>query len=1050
MSEEELFEHALKRISVQAFDALLTCGVRSLDGFLHLTSENMQQAGLSNRIASELSNIQLQFSKYKIKADHQNTDIYQDDIVAQAVLQEQQELNQETGRPLDLKTCTPIPSELLESFPRARKIRCSPRYSEHWSSDPADWSLLSRTLPDLFWVTLLSSTVPSYGENVIIGDLGIPASDMCKLHEVVLLPEDTVDLLFSISLGYLLLVNISDYTFSIILEYLELLSGCQNLSKTFALNAKVSDTPVFADIKTDIIAEFRVPIFLCKNLFESSEDTNKLITWGYIAKISERKIIKQYGFTLHGLKVIKHLWLLKEHALKLITRISTGISADAYSSFGKLTDEFVRSLMKKDYHYTVLMGRLGFLDERKWTLEELGQQLNLTRERIRQIEKIYTPVLEKPKVLERLNLLWYAVEEVLTMGGGVCCVSEIVNLLKDYWKWTTIPSDEALASLISLSTNYEVVWAVPIRIIMPKHRCVTCAVIGPVLTKAVEVQPNGTFPFENATSLMIEFCHGHKCEKSAEIVKFSNGYIHFLDDAIEEILADESNIYTQYAWGVKYGMRRTALVEQIIFNSGKAMHFKEVHIEVNKERTAHAQLSDRSIYGNLERSSALLLWGPGTFIHKDFISLPIPLLSEIENDIISRLNTQNIPYLCITGIFEVYKTKLLAQKVPNANALYSCMRITNNNLLDCPDYPYVLKRNGEGLRLPIPLVLEAYILEQEGAVTLSLIKNYAINNLCVNEAVFMISHLPGIPNLLRISSGNYIHLRHLGISEGQLTPIIDHLRELLEKHDHVAANLLFNERRISCRLLGISTPILLFSIIQMFYSDEFDLSRFPSIRLSDASAENNRASGVSLEVVAYIRNKSLPCSFLELYKYFVDKLGYNQNTVNYIMYQYKNILRYSTGVMVHLESLNWTKEKQSVLETLAMNCLNDRNNSGKTFGLISHIFEYMYDNLPDLPEQIAWTPTLIGELLLSEEKFRIVGTSRDAFVSVPNFFSIETLDDLLYYILNTEYDGAANIDQFISDMREAGILVKSLTPLMLGAESRVVIDGSVVKLARLN
>ena len=48
MSEEDLFEHALKRISVQAFDALLTCGVRSLDGFLRLKSEDMHQAGLSN------------------------------------------------------------------------------------------------------------------------------------------------------------------------------------------------------------------------------------------------------------------------------------------------------------------------------------------------------------------------------------------------------------------------------------------------------------------------------------------------------------------------------------------------------------------------------------------------------------------------------------------------------------------------------------------------------------------------------------------------------------------------------------------------------------------------------------------------------------------------------------------------------------------------------------------------------------------------------------------------------------------------------------------
>jgi hypothetical protein len=96
---------------------------------------------------------------------------------------------------------------------------------------------------------------------------------------------------------------------------------------------------------------------------------------------------------LQGIKAIKHLWLLKEHAFKFIKRISEGLPTEAYSSFSNLADTFVRSIIKKDYHYSVVMGRLGFLDERKWTLEELGQRLNLTRERIRQIEKMYMPVL---------------------------------------------------------------------------------------------------------------------------------------------------------------------------------------------------------------------------------------------------------------------------------------------------------------------------------------------------------------------------------------------------------------------------------------------------------------------------------------------------------------------------------------------------------------------------------------------------------------------------------------------------------------------------------
>ena len=61
---DEPFERALKRISVQAFDALLTCGVRGLAGFMRLTTEDLSQVGIPPRIITELMGIQLQLSDW--------------------------------------------------------------------------------------------------------------------------------------------------------------------------------------------------------------------------------------------------------------------------------------------------------------------------------------------------------------------------------------------------------------------------------------------------------------------------------------------------------------------------------------------------------------------------------------------------------------------------------------------------------------------------------------------------------------------------------------------------------------------------------------------------------------------------------------------------------------------------------------------------------------------------------------------------------------------------------------------------------------------------
>ncbi len=171
----------------------------------------------------------------------------------------------------------------------------------------------------------------------------------------------------------------------------------------------------------------------------------------------------------------------------------------------------------------VLKGRLGLLEGRKWTLEELGQRENLTRERIRQIEKKLKYILRRRKAKKRLSFLWLALDEILTTGGGVCCVAEIADSLKKRLGWTTLPSDEALASLISVSSNYEVVWATPIRIIMPSHKCVSCTKIGPALTKAVENQETGALSFEEALGTMKDFYQCKICEKYQKTLNFQMG-----------------------------------------------------------------------------------------------------------------------------------------------------------------------------------------------------------------------------------------------------------------------------------------------------------------------------------------------------------------------------------------------------------------------------------------------------------------------------------------------------------------------------------------------
>jgi len=1154
-SKQSLFEYTLRCMSTQAFDALLSCGVRDLTGLLGLTVEGLRQAGIPSRITAELMLIQLQLRE-QTQSSQQKNGSGQDTAIDKSIPEERQEPNdarsisvpkllQDTQIPKDLMnnlstraqdalvreeilTCQRLlqfqekdltnltevgkktlyeilhlQEKIAQLHPELRQIlvktaqneepKCDHRTSfspwraaylppcrEHRVSDPAEWSLLSRTLPEIFNVTLPHSSSSIDAAQFTINDLGIPPIDVDRLRGMVLFPEDPADVLFSISVSYLLDASIGDKTLSIILDYLARICG---FTDRFHIIENLSDIAIFADIKTSLFEEFLLAEFSNLGSILTSVLNAPITKVGDIEKMSERSIIERCGFTIQGLKALQCIWKIKGQALKIEKAMPQGLPVEAYVGFEPLVDAFVQSVVgygafgktsklnmassagndlrlqacrflratptSTKRHYNLLKGRLGWLDGRKWTLEELGQRENLTRERVRQIEQKLMSFLQKPRTLERLYRLWLAVNEAVTAAGGVCWVAEVAESLRKRWQWPTLPSDEALATLIDLSSNYDVDWTPPIKIIMPHCKCVSCTEVGTALAKTVETQPNGMLPFGQAFSIMGEFCQGQPCYKSSSVLQFSTAYLHFLADAIENIEADDIGFYTQYAWGIKYGKSRTLIVETVLRDAGRAMHFTEVRAEVNKDLSIYQQLSERNIYGYISRAPNLLLWDRGTYIHRDHISIPFNIIAKIEKDLITRLE-ENIPYLSVSGIFEKHKDDLLTLGVPSESALYSCLRESNSQALVYPEYPYIMRRESHEPRLPLQLVLEEFVLDQERMVTLDQIRKYAVDKLCVYEPLFTAYYIQHIPNLLRVDHGKYIHLYQLEIHKDKLEPIIAHLNILLSSSNHVSAIKLFNDKKITCKLLGITTPISLFSIIQIFYSDQFNLSRYPSIRLPAGIADGGRSNGVVSEVIRYIREKETPCSFAELYQHFVDDLGYEQMSLHHLFYSCNEIIRYSRGVVVHIETLAWTEGKQAVLELLAASHLRNRESSGKAFGLISNLFEYMYDQLPELPPHISWTLTLVNELLSRGENYRILGTQRNAFVSVPNSYGIENLDDLLYYILDAEYEGAANIDHFLSDMREAGIMKKNLTSLMLGSDSRVVIDGNVVQLARLH
>ena len=942
------------------------------------------------------------------------------------------------------------PQKARDPFFYLHRLDCT-QTDERKVTDPAEWSVLSRTLAEVFEIeqTLLCQPdTAAATDQLLVSSLPFLPRHIDILRGIAIFPDDPITVLFSVSLGYLLQANIDDALLFCILDYLAHASG-YNDGTPLTISATVRDTPIFFDVPVSTISELRIAHPLQIESRETQTMPAQIMTWGEVAQLSERGIVRDYGFTTQTLKTIRHIWNLKLPALKQISQCSHELPIDSYCSFDQLIHDFINGVAMDEREWRILNARLGGVDGRKWTLDELGKIDGVSRERIRQIEHRRMRQLTSDQSINKLTRLWLALEEILSVKGGVCFARDVAVYLGEQWGWSSLPSAEAVASLVNLSSKFTVVGPSPLRLVSPGHPCVNCQQIRTTLLDAVGDTADGELSFEDAIRILHDFCTQRHCGISSGVPWFSNGFIHFIADAHEDIVANDTLPNAQDTWAIKYRKpKRSIVIEKILLDASRPMHLTEVCTAMNKDMPENMKFSVGNVYSFMNASPNLLFWGRGTYIHRNHVAIPVALLREIEIDIIDRLNG-DIPFISVNGIFEQYAEKLTSLGVPNASALYSCLLESKHPALQYPRYPKVMQCGFDVNPISFPRLLESFILSHQRVVTWEELREYAVERLCMNELLLRMNYLSNIPNVLHVKRGKYIHLQYVGVEKDQLTPIIDHLTMLLGTFRHISVIKLYNEQREICRKLGITTPLLLFSLLHELYADQFDLSKYPSICLLGARASTKRSVNIVAEVRRYLLQKRTPCSVAELYEYFCESLGYEKTSIYRINFDFR-VMRYNETMVVPLGVIEWTAEKQLALEAMAAKHLCDRQRAGIPFGLASIIYEDLCDQLPLLPEQIHWTSTLIRELLSRVGNYHIIGSQRNAFVIIPNENGIESLDDLLYHMLVTKYEGAANMKTFVTDMRNMGILERRLTSLMLGPESRVTIDGDVVRVSELH
>jgi len=700
-------------------------------------------------------------------------------------------------------------------------------------------------------------------------------------------------------------------------------------------------------------------------------------------------------------------------------------------------EKWISEISKKYEQQKAFMLRMGMLGNRPMTLEQIGTELGeITRERVRQIiDKIENKARHHVHANKLQPLIKKAFEIVNLKGGRIRSEDLVLHLLThgsngemlrfatpfidflstlNYWKAIGLNIDES--GVVSTNNSGELIRE-----------------LSQIITELA---------YQNADEVICEYLWSTDFKTLKKVIidwynrkYFSNKLEEISDNIISEALCNsevkimENRVYSYPLWVIRHGKLSDA-VEELLKSSKKSMHFTEVYTELKKYRKNDNAVSERNIHAAISRNEDMLLWDRGTFIHKACVSIPHDLISEIERWILQKLR-EDVPFISVYGTFAYFQQKCIEANILTEEALYSVLREVSHPLISYPKIPYIYIKRGEVHRIPLTLAIEQFIQDFDKTVSLNELKIFVIDKLLCKDIQFN-QILSQIPNTIRTRDG-FLHTDLLNLDTKIINEVISHIRNVVIKEEHVSIIKIFRDKKISCKILGIHDPKSLFSLLKLKFDAEFDLQYYPKIRFLSEDDEN-KTKGIINEIINFIKNKDTYCSIQELTEEFVDKLGYNENTVRYVYYT-KYISKYLNDSVIHIDSIEWNGEKQKQLETAALNRFDICARSGRCYGLIRDMIES--DPLPNIGNGLYWTPYLLADLLISQGRFVILGSEKNAFVSIPNKFGIENFEDLVYEILNKEHDGAENLNTFANKLRESGIIRKNISPSMLGESRKV-------------
>jgi hypothetical protein len=1040
LNEEQklvIFDGILRSLSTPAFSALMQAGVRDFDSFINTNLANRLLGYCSPAHLYELTEAQ----KIIINQFENNIRVREKRINA---LEDQEKI---------FRICPPLTpvdgKPPMRQQNKVEKKEISFKYYKAHSEDmkyyeiPPNNSILRKPIPDLIYGREKVQEIWGIFEskNLLLNDLLLLSPKQWEeLRKDSIFKDDPAEVLLAFCLGFWIRKKLGQSILHTIFEaFILLMPQKEDEMVRTILDIALSES-FLSEEEILPIRNFRLDSFGLPESLISNCKKNNILYWRELVNISEKDIIEKEGFSISAFEKIALFWDLTTFLSKAQNLIGSWEERN-FASFNIMVNNFLESILDKPRDRDIISARMGLWDGESKTLEEVGKQFVITRERVRQIEMKSLRRIGLKKNLETLNILWFSIKEHLRVTRGVCNFDDLAKAIAEQFQWPQEPPPAALAALATFNLSLQI--RKKNNFLVDKDMpCPNCELVRTALESEIK-EKRKELSFEEARQVINRTCSQEQgCREMVEQTRCSDDFISKIVNDSDYLKTQENIIYSDEIWSGRWGSK-VQKAEKVLKDFGRPAHFQEVFLKLRELYPEDESISERNTHTYLTReNSDVLLWDRGTFVHKDLVEINFSFIKEIEKWLLIKLSN-GVPFVAVGGLFKEFTDKCHQNGIPSESALYTCLRLSANPELLLPKYPQIYMSKNFESRIPSHVAIKQYIEDYGGFIPFSELKSYALDSLGLKDIQYQ-QILSGLSDTFVTGSKGIIAKKNLEIDPEKIKEIYSYLNTFVCQNGHVSIEKIFHDKRVTCISIGIEDPKFLYNVLKS-EARGISFDRYPSVRLI-LEEETSSEMTISDQVERFLESKKTPCSYEELEGTFIRKYGYRESSL-YLALQKENILRYGQGSLIHINSIGWTDQKNESLINQATICLMQAFRINRRYGLISELIEY--DDLPPLPEGIMWTKTLLGEMLGFTNEFKVLGNAKNAFVAKYNEEGIKVFEDLVYIILAKDFGGAENLQLLGKKLKEMRIIKNLLTPSMLGEQKKVVVCGDVVMLREL-